>query len=173
MPGTIFYATSFLPAADARTRASRQRQSAAAQDLLEFLKAETESNASSKSHSRAAIAAAVGDTGILTLGIDIEFMEPDRPFAALAGFLSEAAPTQIGAEAFYRCWTFAEAYFKAFQRLPPDSAVRAVATHTDADDRYRLDDGTHILHRRIAQRFQLCLVWRSPEDDCELRYMRQ
>jgi len=171
MPGTILYATSFLPAADSSARISGQHQSPAARSLLELLKAGIASSVSSRSHSRAAMAAAVGDSEILNLGIDIEFMDPERPFAALAGFLVEDAPRDIDAETFYRCWTFAEAYFKAFQRAPSDRAVRTISTLENSGQAVRLDDGTQLLHRRVADRFQLCLVWQATGDACALRYV--
>jgi hypothetical protein len=117
------------------------------------------------------MAAAVGDSEILNLGIDIEFMDPERPFAALAGFLVEDAPRDIDAETFYRCWTFAEAYFKAFQRAPSDRAVRTISTLENSGQAVRLDDGTQLLHRRVADRFQLCLVWQATGDACALRYV--
>jgi hypothetical protein len=34
----------------------------------------------------------------------------------------------LESEQFYRCWTFAEAYFKAYQHLPPDRAFRRVGS---------------------------------------------
>jgi hypothetical protein len=172
MTGGILYATSFLPA-DAVARIPRKLQSRAARDLQSLLTAGVTPHATSRSHSRAAIAAAVGDQTVLGLGIDIEFMDPDRPFAALAGFLVEDAPRDIDAEIFYRCWTFAEAYFKAFQRAPPHRAVRTVSTLENSGEAARLDDGTQLLHRRIADRFQLCLVWQATGDACELRYVER
>ncbi|MGD0142131.1 MAG: hypothetical protein ABSC92_03140 [Rhizomicrobium sp.] len=171
MTGTILYATALLPVEDACARISRQRQSAAARNLQELLETSLPPKLSSRSHSRAAVAATVGDAQILALGIDIEFMEQSRPFAALAGFLTKFAPAHLGADEFYRCWTFAEAYFKAFQRLPPDLAIHSVGTQADPDGTYQLPDGTHLLHRRIADCFQLCLVWRLSIETCDLQYI--
>lgn len=172
MPGTIFYATSLLPLADAHARIPRLRQSAAARDLQEFLSGGIAPNVSSRSHTRAAVAAAVGDAQILTLGIDIEFMEHGRPFAALAGYLTENVLAEIEAADFYRRWTFAEAYFKAFQQLPPDRAFHAVAKLPD-NERLTLDDGTKILQHPISERFRLCLVWRASQEECDVRRIQQ
>jgi hypothetical protein len=172
MPDTIVYATSLLPAAEMHTRIARAHQSAAAQALLESLKAGFAPRISSKSHSRTAIAAAAGTAGITNLGVDLEYMDPARPFAALAGFLIGAETMPVGAAGFYRCWTFAEAHFKAFQKLPLEGGIRRVAALSDSDERCQLDDGTHVLLQRIADRFQLCLVWRSTHDACELRYLQ-
>ncbi len=169
MPGQILYATSQLSAPDLGERVPRGRQSAAAQRLLETLNANIAPAIGSKSHSRAVVAAAVGDAEITALGIDIEFMDEDRPLADIARFLSKGAPEKIGPEAFYRCWTFAEAFFKAYQHLPPERAVLCVGKQKGADGEYELDDGTRLLHRRIADRFQLCLVWRSSVVPCEPR----
>jgi hypothetical protein len=172
MLGRILYATSELSARDLGERLPRKRQSAAAQHLLQILSDELVPTAGSKSHSRAVVAAAVGDAGIAALGIDIEFMDDDRPLADIARFLSKSAPENIGSEQFFRCWTFAEAYFKAYQQLPPDRAVRRVGELRGADGECELDDGTHLLHRRIADRFLLCLVWRSFVASSEPRFMR-
>jgi len=171
LPGTILYATSLLPAQDSSERVSRQLQSAAAQGLLDFLQTGVSTGAGSKSHSRAAVAAALGDTEIPALGIDIEFMAEDRPITEMARYLWKCAPANIGLEEFYRRWTFAEAYFKAFQHLPPDWAVHSVGNEADARGTRRLRDGTHLSHSLIADRFQLCLVWRSSAERCELRYI--
>jgi hypothetical protein len=126
----------------------------------------------SKSHSRSVVAAAAGDAGIAALGIDIEFSDEGRPFADLACFLTGTVPMPMGAGTFYRCWTFAEAYFKAFQKAPEERSIREISTLSQSAERYRLDDGTQILLRRIAERFQLCLVWGSTLQECGLRYIQ-
>jgi hypothetical protein len=172
MPGTILYATSLLPVGDAYARVPRARQSEAARDLQVLLSAGVASNVGSRSHSRAAVAAAVGDAQILTLGIDIEFLDDGRPFAALAGYFSANVPPEIGAADFYRRWTFAEAYFKAYQLLPTNDALSAVGRLTD-NEVLSLDDGTKVLQQRIAERFRLCLVWRALHEGCDVRYIQQ
>jgi hypothetical protein len=114
------------------------------------------------SHSRQAIAAAVGDAEGLCLGIDIEWMCPNRPFAAFAGLFLNPPPARIGAVEFYRGWTFSEAWFKAFQRLPPERDLRAIVTRPARNDVQHLPDGAHVLQLVVAGEFQLSLVWRAP-----------
>lgn len=170
MVGDILYATSILPARFAGERIARRRQSSAAQHLLELLEAEGVPTVESKSHSRTAIAAAAGNAEGLSLGIDIEWMAPGRPFATLSSVFLESAPTQLGGDDFYRCWTFAEAYFKAFQRLPSESNMRYFIANTIPNSVLRLHDGANVLQRRIADIFQLCLVWRTATSQpCEVR----
>jgi hypothetical protein len=123
------------------------------------------------SHSRCAVAAAVGDANGLLLGIDIEWMSPDRDFAAIAGFFLDPPPAQIGAVDFYRGWTFFEAYFKAFQRLPPERDLRAVIA-CSGHDMQNLSEGAHLLQLNVAGEFQLSLVWHAPTlQTCVLRHV--
>ena len=121
--GKILYTTAILTGVAMAARPARKRQSAAAQHLLENLQRNLTPTATSKSHSRAAIAATAGDAEGLMLGIDIEWMAPDRPFGEIMRVAFGTAPSRMGMENFYRCWTFAEAYFKAFGHLPPESAM--------------------------------------------------
>jgi hypothetical protein len=159
--GQILYAADILSADDATGRLPRRLQSAAATRLLEglggpgFL-----AKVCSKSHSRAAIAAAASDMPGLSLGVDIEWMAPHRQFAAIARSYLGVACQEMDATGFYRGWTFFEAYYKALQHFP-DAALVASAIAQDSDGTaHGLDDGTWYLHRRVAQSFQLCLVWR-------------
>lgn len=172
MSGSILYATSHLVADTLGRRIARQRQSSAARQLLETLEAEIAPTARSKSHSRTMVAAAVGNVAGLSLGIDIEWMAPDRPFAAMTGIFLKAAPAQIGMEEFYRGWTFAEAYFKALQHLPRESDIQNVAAGSTHDGVLRLSDATNVLQRRIDNVFQLCVVWHAPAlQSCSARYI--
>lgn len=157
--GTILCATSLLPGQTAGARAPRSRQSEAARTLLHAVGAGVPISARTTSHSRGAIAVAAGDGEGLSLGIDIEWMRPDRPFASLAEFLLGHVPERLGPEEFYRTWTFYEAYFKAFQRVPPEADLRAVMAQPDGSSVRRLPDNTHLLQFRVAGEFQLTLVW--------------
>jgi hypothetical protein len=114
----------------------------------------------SRSHSRGAIAIATGTLEGLFLGIDIEFMA-DRPFDAIMSVYLGPAPASVTPADFYRCWTFGEAYFKAFQRRPSRSAIMQVLRHRQDGSLMALDDGTEVLTRRVRGVFQLSLVWCS------------
>ncbi len=162
MADTILWAVSILPGHDAGARLARGHQSVAARRLLEALGDDFAAHKKTVSHSRHAIAAAVGNAEGMSLGIDIEWMCPDRPFAAIAGVFLDPAPAQIGAAEFYRGWTFSEAWFKAFQHLPPERDLRAIATRPASNDVQHLPDGVQFLQLVIAGEFQLCLVWRAP-----------
>ena len=157
---------------DVVKRVERRRQSGAAQHLLDRLASGMLPTASSKSHnSRGMVAAAVGNADELMLGIDIEWMNPDRPFAEIAGTILESTPAHLRAAEFYRCWTFAEAYLKAFGRLPPANGLLRLAESAASQERCRLDDGTTILQHRVAGAFQWCVVWRALADQmCSVRF---
>jgi hypothetical protein len=161
MADTILWAVSILPGHDAGARLARGHQSAAARRLLEALGDGFAAHKKTLSHSRHAIAAAVGDAERLSLGIDIEWMCPDRSFAAIADLFLDSAPAQIGAAEFYRGWTFSEAWFKAFQRPPPERDLRAIVTRPACNDVQHLPEGAELLQLVVAGEFQLSLVWRA------------
>lgn len=162
MTDTILWAVSILPGHDAGARLARRDQSAAARRILAALEDGFVAHKKTMSHSRHAIAAAIGDAEGLALGIDIEWMCPDRSFAAIAGLFLDPAPAQIGAAEFYRGWTFSEAWFKAFQRQPPERDLRAIVTRPAYNEVQHLPDGAQLLQLVIAGEFQLSLVWHAP-----------
>jgi phosphopantetheinyl transferase len=158
----ILYATDVLSTDDIRGRVPRCRQSAAAADLLERLVGtEFAPTARSISHSRATVAVAVGDAPGLLLGIDIEWMAPNRPFGAIARTFLASASQQMDCADFYRGWTFFEAYYKAFQCFPDAGLVEDIISQAADVDAYRLADATYVTQHRVADTFQLCLVWHS------------
>jgi hypothetical protein len=175
MGGTILYSTATIAAqAAAGTRLQRSVQSSAAEELMSRLTSKMAITARSKSHSRTMIAVAAGDAPDLRLGIDIEWKKPDRPFDAIAGLFVDVAGRTIGIDAFYRAWTFGEAYFKAFQRqagaaeldqildLPADSAG-PIALGAD---------GIWTWQRPLGDAFQMSLVWRTAGNEpCDLRHV--
>ncbi|HEX4081063.1 MAG TPA: 4'-phosphopantetheinyl transferase superfamily protein [Rhizomicrobium sp.] len=105
---------------------------------------------------------AAGEGEGLSLGIDIEWMRPDRPFANLAKFLVRDVSDRLGPAQFYRTWTFYEAYFKALQRVPPEPDLHAVMRQTDSGGVQWLPGDTRLLQFCVAGEFQLSLVWRAP-----------
>jgi hypothetical protein len=167
---TILYATAKLEGPPARERPSRRMQSAAAQNLLCTLGSGFASVVHSKSHSYAMVAAAAGDAPELLLGIDIEWRKPNRPFAELAGFFADIGAEKLGMAEFYRLWTFGEAYFKAFQRLPTSSQLQEVRSFDRGAQDMRLSDGTCLFQCLIEGDYALSLVWRSKGGQpCSLR----
>jgi hypothetical protein len=140
-------------AADARL--PRAAQSASADEVLRQLRYRSGISAgpSAKSHSRAMAAAAVAPNG--HIGIDVEYRSPGRPIRAIVRLLAgEGAGDEKTA---YRVFTFVEAYFKAFARLPDRPLTHAVACATEPLIRPRGDMG--VLHIAPAQAFVLTLVW--------------
>ncbi|HKD22044.1 MAG TPA: 4'-phosphopantetheinyl transferase superfamily protein [Rhizomicrobium sp.] len=109
---------------------------------------------------------AMGNDFGLSLGIDIEWIAPERPVASIArSFLGDAS-ADITVADFYRFWTFHESYFKAFQRTPETALALELIGQGARDGVRRLHDGTKILQHRVAETFQLSLVWSGAGDDC-------
>ena len=166
----VLYATMLVPAAVASERIRHQRQSLAAQDLLEKLQKGIKTTATSKSHSRTAIAVAASNATSLSLGIDIELMAPNRPFDALGRSFLTFAPTPLGMDAFYRCWTFGEAYFKAFQRLPTTTIMQEFIGHVKHTGVFRLTGDVYVMQKVYNDLFRLCLVWQTgASEECSVR----
>lgn len=119
--------------------------------------------ASSKSHSRAAVAVAVCGMPGVVIGIDVEWIAPERPIRAMArNLLGEEAP-DIALHDFYRLWTFRESYFKAFQCAPSPAMTLEFLSCSASLTIHRLGVGVNVLeHRLAADAFQLCLVWSGP-----------
>jgi len=135
-------------------RVPRALQSAAANALLEDLRARTGIRAgpSSKAHSRDLAAAALGEGRI---GVDIEYRAPGRPIRAIAHHLmGSAAETEPAA---YRVFTFREAYFKAFGDWPSPTLLRLAAGAAEPG-RWACG-GLQIRHEPICEDFSLTLVW--------------
>ena len=156
----IIYAAQIIAAGPPGRRLPRAMQSQAARDLLARIAGETQTT-SSRSHSRAAVAVAASPRAGLSLGIDIEWIAPERPIAAIARDYLGAASAGLSVREFYRAWTFYEAFFKAFQRSPSPAAIAEVLA--SRADMCRLHDGTQIVQRRVKDGFQLSLVWSGGE----------
>jgi hypothetical protein len=154
----LAYAVRAIETGDITARIARRLQSRASSELLSALKEQAPpATAQSKSHSRAVMAVAIGYADDLRLGIDVEWTGAGRPVEAIASYLAWGA---VDADAFYRGWTFAEAYFKAFQSRPPKAlVVHAIATRP-ADVPVEMEGGICLFQRRVRRDFQLSLVWR-------------
>ena len=173
MPNRIAYATTLICPQRLGARLPYARQSRAAAELLGRL-AEREGPpyAFSKSHSRAAVAVAMTQSPEISVGIDVEWVAPERPVAAIARTLmGEDSPTDITVADFYRLWTFYEAHFKATQCAPPRPAMVEFIAARAGDGVRRLCDGTCVVEHRVTEDFQLCLVWRGAPADCLPRYL--
>lgn len=165
----VVYTTGLIGAGQPADRVPHARQSAAASRLLEALAGdEGRPLASSKSHSRSAVAAAMSATAAHPLGIDIEWITPARPVAVIArDFLGDVGKA-IGVADFYRGWTFYEAFFKAFQRPPSSARVLELIERPDTPSIHCLGDGIKVLQHRVADAFQLSLVWSGNDDGIPL-----
>lgn len=165
----IVYATDILPVNNIRARMPRKQQSAAASHLAARLEeAYPAAIARSRSHSRAVIAAAASSVPGLILGIDVEWMAPNRPFDAIARILLPSASLRMDIQSFYRGWTFSEAFYKAFGDFPGEALLRGAIAARNDSRAVVLADGTHVLPDRVAEDFRICLVWRHTGNEPEI-----
>ncbi len=162
----ISYAAATFASPPSGQRIPRAQQAAAANALLMRLRS-IPHTASSKSHSRTLVAAAVGDAEELQLGVDVEWMSPDRPIEEIMRCIVPVLPAGCSREALYFGWTFFEAYYKAFQRPPSDAEIVSLVVSPAGQPR-RLPSGICVLQQSIEQNFALSLVWRSSQI-CTLR----
>jgi hypothetical protein len=148
-PSPIWAARAFEPGSGGRP--ARARQSAAAAALLAELQGAAGSvGASSKAHTRHWVAAATIANG--RVGIDLEYVTPQRPIIEIAAWLMGARPSDRAAA--WRAFTFYEAYFKAFGETPAPALMRSVAQGETL-----LPGGARVLHAAPAADFVLTLVW--------------
>ncbi|GAA0572688.1 4'-phosphopantetheinyl transferase superfamily protein [Rhizomicrobium electricum] len=168
----ILYGVDVIPADDVRARQAHRVQSPYASALATRLSAAAGSAGMvSKSHSRAMVAAACAVPPVTALGIDIEWMAPDRPFdAILANFLPSFA-TPVACNGFYRAWTFLEAHFKAYQCWPREKELRQVLAGPARDDSWQTVEGNYLLQHQVGGDFQLTVLWRS-DQPCGIKYVR-
>src|ERR1700722_6350633 len=156
----LAYSVSFIDSENIADRVARRVQTRAATDLLDALMQQAPATVHSKSHSRAALAVAIGNLDDLRLGIDIEWTRAARPIESIASYLEWIDHGPISNDAFYRGWTFAEAYFKAFQQMPARSLVAIAMTESAEERTIHLVNRIVLFQTRIFRDFQLSLVWK-------------
>lgn len=148
------YALHLAPAVAPGLRLPRPMQSAAAEALLTRLRAlGADAAATSKSHSRALAAAAIGPGRI---GIDVEYHDPRRDTGKIGRFLTDAPVAD--AAATYRAVTFWEAYFKAVGEWPERAVIRRAAASAAM---FEAPGGLMAFFDRPTPDFTLCLVWQG------------
>lgn len=156
-------------------RVQRRTQSEAARHLLAAVLARAPGPCAemeehrSISHSRGVAAAAIARGA--RVGIDVEYMCLRRDTSAILDVFLGPQEKPVSLAAFYRAWTFGEAYFKAFGRLPGSEALwRVIDVHAGdgaSDGAYRVDCGKNgaagVLHCVPFDDFALTIVWEMPD----------
>jgi phosphopantetheinyl transferase len=140
-------------------RLPHHEQSPAAAALLNALRRETgvAEGPSSKSHSRAVVAAALGEHR--RIGIDVEYCDARRDLAGLSRYLLGADAAALSLSEFYRLWTFHEAYFKAFGAASDVTLRRAVLeAGASAGEARDVAPGVSVMHAWPVEGFALTLV---------------
>ena len=171
----VFYGARALAPPPLGARVPRRRQKEAVRYLLAEVSARAPVGCSSvteyqsMSHSRRIVAAAIGRGG--RVGIDVELMCPRRNTGAILEVFLAPMDNPVSLSAFYRVWTFGEAYFKAFGRLPGSEALSQVidvhAGDGTSDGAYRVDcrknGAAGVLHSVPFDDFALTIVWEMPD----------
>jgi hypothetical protein len=153
LPGGPCYDVGFVGGERRSARVARSLQSAAAEALLQELRAQTGIAAhSSKAHSRALAAAAVARARV---GIDVEYRAPERRIEEIGAYLMGTPPRD--ASAAYRVFTFREAYFKAFGEWPDLALMHRAADAAEPGD--WACGRVNVRHVPIGEDFNLTLVW--------------
>lgn len=163
----IFYGVRAISPPPLCVRVPHRQQSAAVRRLLSDVMATargssvTSEQGDSLSHSRGVAAAAT--SGLGRVGIDVEYICSRRNIQAiLEAFLGPLDET-VSPAAFYRVWTFGEAYFKAFGILPEAEILDRVFRHHSGEGLYRADHhkspGVGVLHSKPFDDFSLTITW--------------
>ncbi len=160
--GRIAYSTTALRGFELGERVPRRAQSREADVLLTKLGG-ARTNATSKSHSRALVAAAAGEAQSLKLGIDVEWIAPHRPFEAIMLSLVPSLTCALDHKSFYRGWTFLEAYYKAFQIFPGTVDVEQISMSEMGHVPLQISDGAWVWRHSVLDAFELSIVWKSSE----------
>lgn len=115
----------------------------------------------SVSHSRGLAAAAVSTAG--PVGIDIEWITPQRDGAGILAALFGLALPSVATLDFYRAWTFHEAWFKATGHVADAALVWQVLQGRSTRLLLRRgadgDPVAHLLQRQLDHDFSLSIVW--------------
>jgi hypothetical protein len=112
--------------------------------------------------------AAAGTIPGLSLGIDVEWMAPNRRFGEISQMFLPPTERSLDILTFYRGWTFFEAHYKAFQRFPNPALVKALIGHSQDGNVVRLEDGVCAMQLCIETDFRACVVWRGPTMDARI-----
>jgi phosphopantetheinyl transferase len=101
------------------------------------------------------------------VGIDVEYMCLKRDTSAILDVFLGPQEKPVSLAAFYRAWTFGEAYLKAFGRLPGAKRLARVLNHHADEGTYRIDCGKNavagVLHCVPFDDFTLTIVWEMPD----------
>lgn len=169
----IDVAVSMAQRGPARRRAPRAEQQAACRRLLSTLlqpsRSEhpgiTASRHVSFSHSRVASAVAAGTH--LPVGIDIEWMAPHRDTEKILEVLCGISRPSLPSDAFYRAWTFYEAYFKACGTIADAEILDRVIDTASTDPFFLQTPGRRswigVIQSIWECEFMLSVVWMLPQ----------
>lgn len=163
----IFYDVRAISPPPLCIRVPRRRQSAEVRRLLGDLSVRVPApypgseEHSSLSHSRCVAAAAIAQH--VRVGIDVEYMCPRRDTHGILEVFLGPIHKPVSPAAFYRAWTFGEAYFKAFGELPGAESLARVIEHHADEGLYRVarreNAPVGVLHSKPFDDFALTIVW--------------
>ena len=117
----------------------------------------------SHSHSRGIIAVASASQPVTRLGVDVELIDPARPWREIAAvYMPAAAGASLGNSDFCRLWTFGEAHFKAFGETPSPDLLVGIARLPASDEAVEFRPGRFWRSEKLKEGFWLSVVWELP-----------
>lgn len=163
----IFYGVRAISPPPLRVRVPHRQQSAEVRRLLADLSARVPApclateERRSLSHSRRVACATIAHHS--RVGIDVEYICPRRDIHGIFESFFGPMVKPVSPAAFYRAWTFGEAYFKAFGRLPDTENFARVVEHHADEGAYRVEfpesAAFGVLHSKPFDDFALTIVW--------------
>ncbi len=113
----------------------------------------------SRSHSRGVAMTALGATGVCALGVDVEHIDPRRPWRDILTFAGATKAAAASDAACCRAWTILEAWYKAFATRIPPSILDAGLTFPEDDMVVALGNDTWRMSLSPMMGFQASVVW--------------
>jgi phosphopantetheinyl transferase len=116
----------------------------------------------SRSHSRGTVAVAAGNSPLTRLGVDVEYVDPKRPWRDIAAaYLPDFGSESLAdASTLCRLWTFGEAHLKAFGSVPTaDILTNVMRTAAPDDEPIRFGARRYWYSEALPDDFWLTLVW--------------
>jgi hypothetical protein len=117
----------------------------------------------SHSHSRGIIAVASASAPVTKLGVDVELIDPTRPWREIAAiYMPAAAGASLRTSDFCRLWTFGEAHFKAFGETPSPDLLVDVARLPVSGEVLEFGPNRFWRSEKLDEVFWLSVVWERP-----------
>ncbi|MAP94792.1 MAG: hypothetical protein CMK07_07565 [Ponticaulis sp.] len=128
--------------------------------------------AKSRSHSRGVSVAAVS-SDTMAVGIDVEWMSPDRRWLDIISMFAPSAPDRSPDMVMLaKAWTFIEAFYKAEQAYPVEADVMEIL-HADLPEGtpITLLSGASVQFTMLAGGFPMAVYWTAEGKGAQISYV--